>query len=46
MGSLANPRRVSSMIELAQDVVDRGASVAAGGERFLERRPASGRRPC
>jgi succinate-semialdehyde dehydrogenase/glutarate-semialdehyde dehydrogenase len=35
MGSLVNPRRVSSMIELTQDVIDRGASVAVGGERFF-----------
>jgi succinate-semialdehyde dehydrogenase/glutarate-semialdehyde dehydrogenase len=35
MGSLVISRRVSSMIELTQDVVDHGDSVAAGGERLL-----------
>jgi hypothetical protein len=37
MGSLVNPRRVSSMIELTQDVIDRGASVAVGGETIFWR---------
>ena len=37
MGSLVNPRRVSSKIELTQDVIDRGASVAVGGETIFWR---------
>jgi succinate-semialdehyde dehydrogenase/glutarate-semialdehyde dehydrogenase len=34
MGPLANPRRVTAMAEFTQDAVDRGAQVAAGGERI------------
>ncbi|MBS0545826.1 MAG: NAD-dependent succinate-semialdehyde dehydrogenase [Proteobacteria bacterium] len=34
MGPLANPRRVSAMAEFLQDAVQRGATVAAGGERL------------
>ena len=37
MGSLVNPRRVSSRIEPTQDVIDRGASVAVGGETIFWR---------
>jgi succinate-semialdehyde dehydrogenase / glutarate-semialdehyde dehydrogenase len=34
MGPLANPRRLTAMAEFTQDAVDRGAQVAAGGERI------------
>jgi succinate-semialdehyde dehydrogenase/glutarate-semialdehyde dehydrogenase len=34
MGPLANPRRVTAMAEFTQDAVERGAQVAAGGERI------------
>jgi succinate-semialdehyde dehydrogenase / glutarate-semialdehyde dehydrogenase len=34
MGPLANPRRLTAMAEFTQDAVDRGARVAAGGERI------------
>ena len=34
MGPLANPRRVTAMAEFTQDAVERGARVAAGGERI------------
>jgi succinate-semialdehyde dehydrogenase/glutarate-semialdehyde dehydrogenase len=36
MGPLANPRRVTAMAEFTQDAVERGARVAAGGERIGE----------
>jgi succinate-semialdehyde dehydrogenase/glutarate-semialdehyde dehydrogenase len=34
MGPLANPRRLTAMAEFMQDAVQRGATVAAGGERL------------
>lgn len=34
MGPLANPRRLTAMAEFTQDAVQRGAKVAAGGERI------------
>ena len=34
MGPLANPRRLTAMAEFTQDAVERGAQVAAGGERI------------
>ncbi|TAH51833.1 MAG: NAD-dependent succinate-semialdehyde dehydrogenase [Betaproteobacteria bacterium] len=34
MGPLANPRRITAMTEFLQDAVQRGATVAAGGERL------------
>ena len=34
MGPLANPRRVAAMAEFTQDAVQRGATVALGGERI------------
>ncbi|MBN8443322.1 MAG: NAD-dependent succinate-semialdehyde dehydrogenase [Thauera sp.] len=34
MGPLANPRRITAMAEFLQDAVQRGATVAAGGERL------------
>ncbi|ATE61327.1 NAD-dependent succinate-semialdehyde dehydrogenase [Thauera sinica] len=34
MGPLANPRRISAMTDFLQDAVQRGATVAAGGERL------------
>ncbi|NPC55718.1 NAD-dependent succinate-semialdehyde dehydrogenase [Caenimonas soli] len=34
MGPLANPRRLTAMAEFTQDAVERGARVAAGGERI------------
>jgi len=34
MGPLANPRRIGAMAEFLQDAVQRGATVAAGGERL------------
>jgi len=34
MGPLANPRRLTAMAEFTQDAVQRGATVAAGGERI------------
>jgi len=34
MGPLANPRRLTAMAEFTQDAVERGARVAAGGERM------------
>jgi succinate-semialdehyde dehydrogenase/glutarate-semialdehyde dehydrogenase len=34
MGPLANPRRLTAMAEFTQDAVQRGARVAAGGERI------------
>ena len=34
MGPLANPRRLTAMAEFTQDAVNRGARVAAGGERI------------
>ncbi|MBS0513455.1 MAG: NAD-dependent succinate-semialdehyde dehydrogenase [Proteobacteria bacterium] len=34
MGPLANPRRVTAMADFLQDAVQRGATVAAGGERL------------
>jgi succinate-semialdehyde dehydrogenase/glutarate-semialdehyde dehydrogenase len=33
MGPLANPRRLSAMTEFTRDAVQRGATVAAGGQR-------------
>jgi succinate-semialdehyde dehydrogenase/glutarate-semialdehyde dehydrogenase len=33
MGPLANPRRVTAMASMIEDAVQRGATVAAGGER-------------
>jgi succinate-semialdehyde dehydrogenase/glutarate-semialdehyde dehydrogenase len=34
MGPLANPRRVTAMAEFTQDAVQRGATLATGGERI------------
>ncbi|QHE84680.1 NAD-dependent succinate-semialdehyde dehydrogenase [Hydrogenophaga sp. BPS33] len=34
MGPLANPRRVTAMAEFTKDAVDRGATLATGGERI------------
>ncbi|KAI5914136.1 NAD-dependent succinate-semialdehyde dehydrogenase [Thauera sp. 2A1] len=34
MGPLANPRRVTAMADFLQDAVQRGATVATGGERL------------
>jgi succinate-semialdehyde dehydrogenase/glutarate-semialdehyde dehydrogenase len=34
MGPLANPRRLSAMVEFTQDAVQQGATVLAGGERI------------
>jgi succinate-semialdehyde dehydrogenase/glutarate-semialdehyde dehydrogenase len=34
MGPLANPRRLAAMAEFTKDAVQRGATVAAGGERI------------
>ncbi len=34
MGPLANPRRLTAMSEIMRDAVERGATVAAGGERI------------
>ncbi|MCV0437769.1 MAG: NAD-dependent succinate-semialdehyde dehydrogenase [Hydrogenophaga sp.] len=34
MGPLANPRRVTAMAEFTQDAVERGATLATGGERI------------
>ena len=34
MGPLANPRRLTAMAALVEDAVQRGATVAAGGERI------------
>ena len=34
MGPLANPRRIAAMSEFLQDAVQRGATIAAGGERL------------
>jgi succinate-semialdehyde dehydrogenase/glutarate-semialdehyde dehydrogenase len=34
MGPLANPRRITAMAEFTQDAIQRGAKVAAGGERI------------
>jgi succinate-semialdehyde dehydrogenase / glutarate-semialdehyde dehydrogenase len=36
MGPLANPRRVTAMAEFTQDAVERGATLATGGERIGE----------
>lgn len=36
MGPLANPRRLTAMAEFTQDAVEKGAKVAAGGERIGE----------
>ena len=36
MGPLANPRRMTAMAEFTQDAVQRGATVAAGGNRIGE----------
>jgi len=36
MGPLANPRRLVAMAEFMQDAVQRGATVAAGGQRIGE----------
>jgi succinate-semialdehyde dehydrogenase / glutarate-semialdehyde dehydrogenase len=36
MGPLANPRRVAAMAQFTQDAVQRGATLAAGGERIGE----------
>ena len=36
MGPLANPRRITAMAEFTQDAIERGATVAAGGERIGE----------
>ena len=34
MGPLANPRRLAAMLEITEDAVSRGATVATGGERI------------
>jgi succinate-semialdehyde dehydrogenase/glutarate-semialdehyde dehydrogenase len=34
MGPLANPRRITAMAEFTQDAVERGATLATGGERI------------
>ena len=34
MGPLANPRRITAMLDLVQDAVRQGATVATGGERI------------
>ena len=34
MGPLANPRRITAMAEFTQDAVERGATLASGGERI------------
>ncbi len=34
MGPLANPRRVTAMAEFTKDAVERGATLASGGERI------------
>jgi len=34
MGPLANPRRLTAMTEIMEDAVERGVTVAAGGERI------------
>lgn len=34
MGPLANPRRVAAMAEFTQDAMERGATLATGGERI------------
>lgn len=34
MGPLANPRRVTAMTDLVQDALERGVTVAAGGQRL------------
>ena len=34
MGPLANPRRMTAMAEFTQDAVNRGATLAAGGQRI------------
>jgi succinate-semialdehyde dehydrogenase / glutarate-semialdehyde dehydrogenase len=34
MGPLANPRRVTAMAEFTKDAVERGATLATGGERI------------
>ena len=36
MGPLANPRRVTAMAEFTKDAVERGATLATGGERIGE----------
>lgn len=36
MGPLANPRRVAAMAEFTKDAVERGATLASGGERIGE----------
>ncbi|MDP3813206.1 MAG: NAD-dependent succinate-semialdehyde dehydrogenase [Hydrogenophaga sp.] len=36
MGPLANPRRVTAMAEFTKDAVERGATLASGGERIGE----------
>ena len=34
MGPLANPRRITAMAELTRDALEKGATLAAGGERI------------
>ncbi len=34
MGPLANPRRLTAMAEFTKDAIERGATVATGGERM------------